>query len=142
MAIHVKAWALRDEHWRKTQESHNVVPIDEHGKSICVALSLAIYILAANLRFGVRVRVLVRQPLWSTLAIIALGVTRLQVTNPTRTASNQKAPERIRSITAPERMDPAVQEKSRKAAHKTPLSRDHVAVSSVVRFSSTGWPPK
>ena len=46
-----------------------------------------------------------------------------QVKEPTRTAIIQKAPGRIRSITAPETMEAAVQENSRKAAQKTPLIR-------------------
>ena len=44
-------------------------------------------------------------------------------------------------MTAPERIEPAVQEKSKKAAQNTPFSRAQVAVSTGVRRSSAGAPP-
>ena len=56
----------------------------------------------------------------------------IQVNEPITTARIQKAVLRMRSMTAPETIDAAVHENSRKAAQKTPLIRDQKAVSSAV----------
>ncbi len=66
----------------------------------------------------------------------------IQVTEPTRTARSQKAPERMRSITEPETIEAAVQENSRKAAQKTPLMRAHAALVSGSVASLTDGPPR
>ena len=47
----------------------------------------------------------------------------IQKTEPISTACTQSAEDRIRSITAPETIEAAVQVKSRKAAQMTPLMR-------------------
>ena len=47
----------------------------------------------------------------------------IQQTEPISTAMNQKAPERMRSMTAPEMIDAVVIENSRNAAQNTPLRR-------------------
>ena len=64
-----------------------------------------------------------------------------QVTEPTSTARNQKDIERTRSITAPETIEAAVHENSRKAAQKTPLMRAQPMVSSPVSAAVAGLPP-
>jgi NitT/TauT family transport system substrate-binding protein len=57
----------------------------------------------------------------------------IQVTEPIMTATIQKAAARIRSITAPETIEAAVQENSKNAAQNTPLIRAQKAVSSALR---------
>jgi hypothetical protein len=65
----------------------------------------------------------------------------IQVTEPTMTATSQKAPERMRSMMEPDTMEAVVQENSRKAAQNTPLRRAHKAVSAAVKVSLAGAPP-
>ncbi len=65
----------------------------------------------------------------------------IQVTEPSMTATSQKAPDLIRSMIEPETIDAVVQENSRNAAQNTPLSRAHKAVSASVRPALTGLPP-
>ena len=55
----------------------------------------------------------------------------IHVTEPIITAMIQKAPDRMRSMTAPETIDAAVQENSRKAAQKTPVMRSERSVAIV-----------
>ena len=47
----------------------------------------------------------------------------IQVTEPSMSATSQKAPDFMRSMIEPETIEAVVQEKSRKAAQNTPLSR-------------------
>ena len=54
----------------------------------------------------------------------------IQVNEPTRTAMTQKAPGRIRSMTAPETIEAAVHENSRNAAQNTPFRRAQKALPS------------
>ena len=66
----------------------------------------------------------------------------IQVKEPTSTAISQKAPERTRSMMAPETIEAAVQENRRKAAQNTPLTRAHSALSAAVVVSVSGGPPR
>jgi len=67
----------------------------------------------------------------------------IQVTEPIRTASIQKAAGRIRSIVAPETIEAAVQENSRNAAQNTPLSRAQPAFPNTSSAGSfTPGPPR
>ena len=66
----------------------------------------------------------------------------IQVSEPTSTATSQKAPERTRSIRAPETIEAAVQENSRNAAQNTPLTRAQSAFSSAVVVPVSGGPPR
>jgi hypothetical protein len=52
----------------------------------------------------------------------------IHITEPIRTARIQNAPDRMRSITAPETIEAAVHENSRKAAQNTPLRRAQKAL--------------
>ena len=63
----------------------------------------------------------------------------IQVTEPIITAMIQNAPDLMRSMTAPETIDAAVHENSRKAAQKTPVMRSPrlvAMVSDVGRFAA------
>ena len=66
----------------------------------------------------------------------------IQVKDPTSTAISQNAAERMRSITAPETIEAAVQENRRNAAQNTPLIRAQKALSSAVVVSVKGGPPR